>query len=93
MLSTPPAFILSQDQTLIISVCDSDELALILSSSVYVVVYITLNVENFKKFSGLFHCLIIKVLVLFAVPIHQRQLNQYIIRYYLCQHLFYYFFK
>ena len=75
MLSTPPAFILSQDQTLIISVCDSDELALILSSSVYVVVYITLNVENFKKFSGLFHCLIIKVLVYLLSPIHQRQLN------------------
>ena len=88
MLSTPPAFILSQDQTLIISVCDSDELALILSSSVYVVVYITLNVENFKKFSGLFHCLIIKVLVLFAVPIHQRQLNKNIRQKSVCQHIF-----
>ena len=88
MLSTPPAFILSQDQTLIISVCDSDELALILSSSVYVVVYITLNVENFKKFSGLFHCLIIKVLVLFAVPIHQRQLNNYNTVQHVCQHVF-----
>ena len=70
MLSTPPAFILSQDQTLVKSVCVQFKINLPANSSLFTVVLVCLKtvLKNLllKKFSRVVvvYCSVIKVLCL-----------------------------
>ena len=70
MLSTPPAFILSQDQTLVKSVCIQFRINLLANSSLFTVVLVCLKtvLKNLllKKFSRVVvvYCSVIKVLCL-----------------------------
>ena len=93
VLSTPPAFILSQDQTLVKSVCIQFRINILANSSLFTVVLVCLKtvLKNLllKKFSRVIvvYCSIIKVL--FAV-LFKRQLLYFIKSFSLCQELFYF---
>ena len=89
MLGTPPAFILSQDQTLVKSVCLGQESLLAILSLFTVLVCFQTVLKNLllKKFSRVVvvYCSVIKVLSLFCL---KRQLLYFIKSFIVCQELF-----
>ena len=87
VLSTPPAFILSQDQTLCKSLFPlKTTVWLSLVFTVWFIEpFLIMNVKNFRE-SYVFHCLVIKVPVL-------RQLVYFITSFRTCQLLFLIFFN
>ena len=94
MLSTPPAFILSQDQTLVKSVCTQSRIAWQFCSCLlfWFDIFRCPFLKNlFKEFSGfVVYCSVINVL--FCCCRFMRQLLYYIKAFHVCQQLFYFFF-
>ena len=102
MLGTPPAFILSQDQTLMLKVfpCQNNWLSFFVCfaniSGSYCFVWVDSFESNlfseilYLEFSGSHYCLFVKVLLLLSV---QRQLWYHITLLELCQQLFLFFQK
>ena len=93
MLSTPPAFILSQDQTLVKSVCTQSRIAWQFCSCLlfWFDIFRCPFLKNlFKEFSGfVVYCSVINVL--FCCCRFMRQLLYYIKVFHVCQQLFYFF--
>ena len=100
----PPAFVLSQDQTLYdscISIILSNELKSILFNNACVITFVffslvlTFLLISSKEFQGsllfFLHCLVFKMLFLFRLP--AKQLYYYITAFLICQVLFSSFFK
>ena len=81
VLSTPPAFILSQDQTLMLKVDSRTSYnwlpisrllyPVTISNHIYCFRFCSLN-NSFQEFSGLHYCLFVKVLTALS---HQRSLD------------------
>ena len=94
MLSTPPAFILSQDQTLVKNVCIRVRIAWQFCSCLLFCfdIFRCPFLKNlFKEFSGfVVYCSVINVL--FCCCRFMRQLLYYIKVFHVCQQLFYFFF-
>ena len=94
MLSTPPAFILSQDQTLVKNVCIRVRIAWQFCSCLlfWFDIFRCPFLKNlFKEFSGfVVYCSVINVL--FCCCRFMRQLLYYIKVFHVCQQLFYFFF-
>ena len=93
MLSTPPAFILSQDQTLVKNVCIRVRIAWQFCSCLlfWFDIFRCPFLKNlFKEFSGfVVYCSVINVL--FCCCRFMRQLLYYIKVFHVCQQLFYFF--
>ena len=94
VLSTPPAFILSQDQTLVKNVCIRVRIAWQFCSCLlfWFDIFRCPFLKNlFKEFSGfVVYCSVINVL--FCCCRFMRQLLYYIKVFHVCQQLFYFFF-
>ena len=86
VLSTPPAFILSQDQTLV-KVCSDSRITLAILSSFFTVWNLSFDnsLKFFFEFSGMVCCSVFNVLYCF------KQLVYYIVHVIFCQALFYTF--
>ena len=93
VLSTPPAFILSQDQTLVKNVCIRVRIAWQFCSCLlfWFDIFRCPFLKNlFKEFSGfVVYCSVINVL--FCCCRFMRQLLYYIKAFHVCQQLFYFF--
>ena len=104
MLGTPPAFILSQDQTLMFKFVRSKSVWLILPFyCCFRFLFSEISLRTFLfclEFSGLHYCLFVKVL-LFLLEVFPeelsflslRQLIKFIISSLVCQELFYFIFR
>ena len=94
VLSTPPAFILSQDQTLVKNVCIRVRIAWQFCSCLlfwFDIFRCPFSKNLFKEFSGfVVYCSVINVL--FCCCRFMRQLLYYIKAFHVCQQLFYFFF-
>ena len=104
MLGTPPAFILSQDQTLMFKFVRSKSVWLILPFyCCFRFLFSEISLRTFLfclEFSGLHYCLFVKVLffLLEVFPeelsfLSLRQLIEFIISSSVCQELFHFIFK
>ena len=95
VLSTPPAFILSQDQTLVKSVCSGQNhlLAILPYFTVFRFdincLFLNFLLEIFRNSFIVIYCLIINVLFSFCCL--ARQLLNYITVFFICQLLFLFF--